>query len=195
MNENEIIEEWRPIEGYEGLYEVSNMGRIKSLKFDKEKILSQCRIKNGYLYVALCKNGKMKTYKVHRLVAQAFLENPSNLPCVNHIDENKVNNYVDNLEWCSYKYNSNHGTCQKRRVDSTDYKAFQERRVANIDWKSVAEKLSRQVYQYSLDGTLVGIWDSTAECGRQGFDQGHVSQCCNGNRKQHKGFLWSYTPL
>lgn len=191
---NEIIEEWLPIEGYEN-YQVSNLGRVKSLKYGKEKILSQCRLKNGYLYVVLCKNGKMKGFRVHRLVAMAFLENPNNYTCINHKDEDKTNNCVDNLEWCTQKYNSNYGTCQERRVASTDYKAFQERRVANIDWKSVAEKKSKQVYQYTKDEKLVAIWQSTAECGRSGFDQGHIAKCCLGKRKQHKGYIWSYYPL
>lgn len=206
---NEI---WLPIEGYNGLYEVSNMGRVKSLgndKIRKEKILHQGNMKNGYLYVVLCKEGKMKTCTVHRLVATAFIQNPNGYRCVNHKDEDKTNNRVENLEPCDHKYNSNYGTAQQRRVDSTDYKAFQQRRVANTDWKAIGKKnakkltngvLSKKVYQYSQDGTLVTIWESTQECQRNGFNSGAVSACCRNcymieGNNVYKGYIWSYEEL
>ena len=110
------MEEWKAIAGYEGLYEVSNLGRIKSLsRIDSrgykrnEKILKLNKDSGGYLKVSLYKNGKPKQYNVHRLVAIAFIPNPDNLPEVNHKDENRINNYVDNLEWCNRKYNCNYG--------------------------------------------------------------------------------------
>lgn len=123
-----MTEEWREIEGYEGLYQVSNLGRVKSLfrvvmRSDgkpntvNEKILKNGMTK-GYCAVVLCKDRKKKMYKVHRLVAMAFLSNPHNLPEVNHKDENKKNNHVDNLEWCTPKYNTNYGTCTERRVNT-----------------------------------------------------------------------------
>lgn len=206
-------EEWKDVENYEGLYQVSNLGKVKSLKDNngkpREKIMKQEKTKNGYLRIMLCKNGKRERFLVHRLVAQAFLENPSNLPCVNHIDENKENNQVDNLEWCTYQYNLTYGTCQQRRVENTDWKV----KVANTDYKAIvvkidykaigrknAEKLSRQVFQYTLDGELVAIWQSTRECGRNGFNLGAVAACCRNcfNREGnnvYKGFIWSYTEL
>ena len=114
-----MIEEWRPIEGYEGLYEVSNIGRVRSVdrfyyRLHKGKVLSPTKDRYGYLTVTLNCNGKSKTIKIHRLVAQAFLPNPDNLPQVNHKDEDKTNNNVDNLEWCTAKYNVNFGTRQER---------------------------------------------------------------------------------
>ena len=123
-----LTEEWRDIEGYEGLYQVSNLGRVKSLarvvmRSDgkpntvNEKILKD-GITKGYCAVVLCKDRKKKMYKVHRLVAMAFLSNPHNLPEVNHKDENKKNNRVDNLEWCTSLYNNNYGTCIQRRVNT-----------------------------------------------------------------------------
>ena len=108
-------EEWRGIKDYKGLYQVSNTGNVKSLertvrcargyKIVPEKILEGYDNGNGYLYVKLCKEGKRKQYRINRLVAQAFLENPQNLPEVNHKDKNPKNNCVDNLEWCTRQYN------------------------------------------------------------------------------------------
>ena len=115
------MEEWRDIKGYEGLYQISNKGRVKTLgnnKTRKEKILSP-RKRNGYFSVRLCKKGeKPKEFNIHRLVAQAFLLNPYNLPVVNHKDENKLNNNVENLEWCTQAYNVNYSynNCKPRKI-------------------------------------------------------------------------------
>ena len=120
----DIIEEWRPVVGYEGLYEVSNTGRVRSLdrytkyrcsyRLHKGKVLSPAIKDNGYLIVRLQK----RMFYVHRLVAEAFIENPDNLPEVNHLDEDKTNNRVDNLEWCDHKYNMNYGTRNIRSKDT-----------------------------------------------------------------------------
>ena len=166
-------EYWKPVLGYEGLYEVSNWGRVKSMNYNhsgKEKILKPCTYNHGYLYVNLCKNGKVKKFLVHRLVAEAFIPNPNNLPQVNHKDECKTNNNVENLEWCSAKHNANFGTRNER----------------------VAKKCSKPVVQYTLDGKFVREWKSIAECGRNGFHQGHISDCCRGKLKTHKGFIFKY---
>ncbi len=109
---------WKDIEGYEGLYQVSNLGDVRSLKYaggNKVKILKQGNV-NGYKRVSLHKNNKQKNYFVHRLVAMTFIPNPNNLPLVNHKDENKTNNSVDNLEWCTQKYNINYGSAIKKVV-------------------------------------------------------------------------------
>lgn len=100
-------EEWKDVVGYEGLYQISNLGRIKGLK--RNKINNQVLGNKGYYKVHLCKNGKSKYITVHRLVAQAFISNPNNYPCVNHKNETRTNNTVDNLEWCTQKYNCNYG--------------------------------------------------------------------------------------
>ena len=185
---NEI---WLSIEGYEGLYEVSNMGRVKSLKFGKYKILKQRKRPNGYLFVTLCKEGKIKNCSVHRLVGNAFLDNTNNYPCFNHKNEIKTDNRVENLEPCTHKYNLN-------------YKNAQAKRVASTDWKSVgrktAERCSKKVYQYDKNGVLIKIWKSVAECGRNGFNFGAVSKCCRNcymieGNNVYKGYIWSYEEL
>ena len=120
------MEEWKSIPGYEGLYEVSSYGRVKSLEksyvkkngimdHKPEIILSPKNNGTGYFIVCLYKNKTHKYYLIHRLVALTFLPNPNNLPCVNHKDEDKTNNRVDNLEWCDQKYNVNYGMSQEKR--------------------------------------------------------------------------------
>ena len=109
-----MIEEWRPIKGYEGLYEVSNTGLVRNVV--KGRYLKPGFDKNGYLKCVLSKGGKQRTVYIHRLVATAFIPNPDGLPQVNHRDEDKTRNVVDNLEWCTSKYNVNYGSAQERRV-------------------------------------------------------------------------------
>ena len=100
---------WKPIKDYKDYY-ISNLGNLKSLKFGKEVFMALSEDKDGYFKVNLFKENKSKTKYIHRLVAEAFIPNPNNLKCINHKDENKHNNSVDNLEWCTTKYNNNYGT-------------------------------------------------------------------------------------
>ena len=114
-------EVWKDIEGYEGKYQVSDSGRVKSLNYrrsKKEKVIKSWKRKDGYLQVVLCKDGENKNYLVHRLVAQNFIPNSENLPEVNHKDEDKSNNAVNNLEWCDCSYNINYGTKKERGAKS-----------------------------------------------------------------------------
>jgi len=181
--ETNMAEVWKDVKGYEGLYQVSNLGRVKSLERTvtakngskrtiRQRILKPKTERNGYLRVILCKgNGKKKTLKVHRLVCEAFHENPENKPCVNHIDENKANNTASNLEWCSYKENNNHGTRNERR----------------------AKAQSKTVGQYTRDGKLIKVWQSTNEVERQlGFEHSAISAVARGNRKTAYGYIWKY---
>ena len=129
------FELWKDVKNYEGLYQVSTLGRVRSLDkyidvkirnvdkvLKRGKILKPVYDKNGYLKVFLCKNGKGTYFRVHRLVAKTFIPNPDNLPCVNHKDEDKTNNYPYNLEWCTDEYNKNYGTAIKRRVEKQSKK-------------------------------------------------------------------------
>lgn len=179
-------EYWKPVVGYEGLYEVSNWGRVKSLDrliehYPSGKSLRKGVFKklfddgHGYKQVVLCKDGKLKTHKVHRLVAEAFLPNPNNYPCVNHKDENRLNNNVNNLEWCTYTYNNNYGT-----------------RLNKVSKKIINGKLSKPVIQYTLDGQFVKEWESIHETGRNGYNYKLVYACISGKQKTHKGFIWKY---
>ena len=164
------MEEWRDIEGFNG-YQVSNEGRIRSLKWGKERIRKVTINKYGYLEVSLCKDEKPTTKRIHRLVAEAFIPNPQNLPEVNHKDEDKTNNNVENLEWCTEEYNHNYGTRLQRN----------------------AEKLSKCVDQIdAITGEVIRQWKSTQECGRNGYSNSMVSLCARGLRKTYKGFIWKY---
>lgn len=167
---------WKDIKGYEGLYQISSHGRVKSFLRYK-KILKPILKTDGYLCVNLCK--PLKKFSIHRLVAEAFIPNPDNLPQVNHKDEDKTNNHVVNLEWCTQLYNINYGSRNKRAIES----------------------LSKKVYQYTLNGEFVKEWESIRECGRNGFNKGAICICCKGGRfinnkwinvTQHKGYRWSY---
>jgi hypothetical protein len=173
------MEQWRNIKDYEGLYQVSNEGRVKSLNYNKtkkEKIL-KCGKASGYLQVQLCKNGKRIWKYVHRLVAEAFLENPNHYKEVNHKDECKENNHVENLEWCDRSYNINYGTGVQRSAKKQINDPTKSKRVDQINPKT---------------GEVIHQWASTNECGRNGFNQGHVAACARGELKTHKGYVWRY---
>ena len=158
----EDLEEWRPIKGFEGLYECSSLGRVKSLKFGKERILKPDKIKNGYLRVILCKDEKKKKYTVHRLVANAFIPNPNNLETVNHINEIKTDNRVSNLEWMTHKGNKRYSSAVAVNQFTLDGRFIRT-------WDCMSE------IQYQL-----------------GFHQSQICSCCQGKYKTAYGFIWRY---
>ena len=173
------METWKAIAGYEGLYEVSDQGRVKSLKYCKEKILKPWNNKYGYLQVGLHKDGKVEKPKIHRLVAEAFIPNPNNLTTVNHKDEVKTNNVASNLEWMSQKDNNNYGTHNKRASE------------AKINHPSLSKKV--QMFDKQT-GELLATFPSTHEAERvTGINQGHISECCIGKLKSAGGYIWRYS--
>lgn len=175
-------EEWRPVVGFEGLYEVSNLGNVDACdkvvicKNGNKKHLRRKHMhlstSHGYYNVTLRKEGKNKTFWVHSLVAQAFIPNPANLSEVNHKDENGYNNRIDNLEWCTHKYNCNYGT----RIDR------------------LVSKISYKVNQYDLEGNFISSFPSAHAAarylGRNG--NGAISACCLGKNKTAYGYKWKY---
>ena len=187
-----MTEQWRTAvydgEVYEGLYRVSNLGKILSLNYrntGKAELMNPFQEKDGYLRVKLWKNGEYKKCSVHRLVAFTFLPNPEGKPCINHKIEGEkgkkinivflnkdgsVNEGKSTIEWATYKENNNYATRNER----------------------MAKTKSKKVLQLSLTGELIKEWESTQECGRNGFNQSNVAACCRGEQKTHKGFRWMF---
>ena len=192
-----MTEQWRTAvydgEIYEGLYKVSNLGRILSLNYrntGKAKLMTPFQEKNGYLRVGFWKNGDYKKCLVHRLVAETFLESPENKPCINHKIEGKkgkkinmvifnedgsLNKEKTTIEWATYEENNNYETRNERAGK------------ANTNGKC-----SKKVLQLSLSGDLIREWPSTRECERNGFYSSNVSACCRGKLPHYKGFCWMY---
>ena len=183
-----MIEIFKDIKDLEGKYQVSNFGQILSLNYGrtgKPKLLKPVETKYGYLQVQLYKNGKTNKFYVHRLVAEYFLPNIDNKPQINHKiegDEGKKTNIVylnedgtvdeekSTIEWVTSKENNNYGTHNERMIKTQ----------------------SKKVLQLTLDGKLIREWKSIRECGRNGFNQSNVCQCCQGKKPQYKGFKWCY---
>lgn len=159
------------IKGFED-YQITDDGRVWSK--NSKKYLKPSSI-NGYMVVSLYKNSRQKQRLVHRLVAEAFIPNTDNLPEVNHKDENKNNNAVENLEWCTPVYNINYGERTNKQKDS----------------------ISKKIYKYSIDGKLVGVYKSATEAERLniGYNHRSISAACNGKIKIYKGYKWSFKPM
>ncbi len=192
-----MLEIWRTAiykgEIYEGLYKVSNLGKILSLNYNKTgkaKLRKPSDNGDGYLKVGLSKNGETKTCLVHRLIAETFLPNPENKPCINHKIEGekgkKINMVIFNtdgsidkerttIEWATYEENNNYATRNERMAKTM-----------------TNGKQSKRVLQLTKSGELIKEWESTQECGRNGFNQGAVAACCRGEISQYKGFCWEY---
>lgn len=184
------MEIWKDIEGYENLYQISNQGRVKSLI--KNIILKQWDDKDGYQLVGMSKDKKKKTFKVHRLVAQAFIPNPNNLHLVNHKDEDKKNNTDENLEWCDHIYNVNYGTSKERMTNNLKNNKENNERITKIGLEN-SKKMSKPVLQYTLDGEFVAEYPSVREASRVlGFSNTCIGACCNGKRQTHQGYKWKY---
>ena len=165
---------WKDIKDYEGLYQINNLGEIKSLyNYRGGNNILVPRIKKGYYTIGLRKNNVRKWYSVHRLVAEAFIENPDNLPQVNHKDENKLNNNVENLEWCTAKYNNSYGNRLKKVSESN--------------------KLKKTVIQYDLEGNFINKFSSISNASKKTkTNKSDISRCINNKRKTANDFIWVY---
>lgn len=196
-------EEWRDIPDYEGLYQVSSFGRVKSLYFGKERILKPKKDKCGYLHVILCKNGKRKSFLVHRLVAKCFLEPIKGKDIINHIDENPSNNHVDNLEFCTHEYNMNYGTIKERKSEKMKGKMSGEnnpmygKQHTEETKKKMSESLKKPIQQYTLDMVFICEWDSATDVEKElNLNQSSISKCCKNKRyKSVGGFVWRYKEI
>lgn len=164
-----IKEQFLPIKGYEGYYSISNLGRLKSDRYNR--IIKPKHHRNGYLLFELHKDGFRKTYTAHRLVALTFIPNPENLPQVNHIDEDKTNNRVSNLEWCTAEYNTNYGTRNER----------------------AAEAKAKSISQYDQNGNWIATYSSITEAARlNNLWQGSISNAASGKLFTTGGYIWRY---
>lgn len=182
--ENEV---WKDIQGYKGLYQVSNLGRVKSLNYHrtgKEKILKPAKNTTNYFFVCLCKERKQKCFLVHRLVAQAFIPNNENKPQINHLDEDKTNNIVSNLQWVTAKENINYGTHNERMA-----KTLKSRKRS----QETIEKMSIPIVQLTKTGDYIATYQGARHIGRDlGFHQSNITQCCKGKLKTANGYKWMY---
>ena len=156
----------KDIVGYEGLYAITTEGEVWSYK--SKKFLKPGVSHKGYLFVNLCKNWYVKCVRVHRLVATAYIPNPENHPQVNHKDENKTNNCLQNLEWCDGKYNHNYGTINER----------------------ISNSKKIPILQYDLDGNFIREWPSASDVGKG--VQSHICDCLNGRQKTAYNYIWKY---
>ena len=180
-------EQWKDIEGYEGLYQVSNLGRIKSLGRTimrrtrwgsvkpytmKPRILKPKRCQGDYFQVGLFTiDGQHSVAKIHRLVAKAFIPNPDNMPEVNHKNEDKADNRADNLEWCTHEDNCRYGTRNQR----------------------TGEKNAKPVVQMDMDGNVIADYPSAIEAQRAtGINRYLIRQCCNGKQESAGGYRWKF---
>lgn len=177
---------WKDIKDYEGMYQISDIGNVKSLNYRNlgyAKNLVPKRNNCGRMWVELTKNGCKKQMLVHRLVAMAFIDNPNHYPQINHKDENPANNCVDNLEWCTQSYNIQYTINRHPR---------QRREIKNYSLKY--RKISgREIEQVSQDGKVIKTWNDARTIFKEtGMSQWSITQCCDGKRKQAYGFKWQY---
>lgn len=193
------MEKWKPINGYEGLYMVSNRGRVRSIdrnvhrkrgttKMLHGRIIRQQKRTNGYFFVTLSKQGKLKSLDVHRLVAMAFVEGQNDGLVVNHKDENKHNNNASNLEWVTLKQNANYGTAIARRVANSNFKGKNNPMYGK---RGGDNPNSVPILQFNKDGVLIAEWSSAAEAGKiLKINPSSIRRCVNGYLQTSGGYMW-----
>lgn len=172
------MEQWKPIPGYEGRYEVSDLGRVRSLDhvlpnghFYKGQIIAPRKNNGGYMLVNLSRSNNIRTFSLHKLVALVFVDNPNQLSQVNHINEDKTDNRADNLEWCTASYNTSYG----HRNDT------------------MINHRKKAVCQLTMSGEVVEIFPILNEAARRtGVNAAHICDVCKGKRNRAGGYIWKY---
>ena len=191
---------WKPIKEFEGYYEVSNMGRVRSLNYKrtgKEKILKNIEDYKGYLEVGLTKNGKRKQFKVHRLVAEAFIPNPENKPCIDHINTIRNDNRIENLRWATHEENSNNPLTKKKMSENHREQIGEN----NHMYGRIGENnpKSKPIVQINPNtNEVLNTYSGISEASRQtGFKHSNISACCNNKFNRpgnniYKGYKWMF---
>ena len=182
------MEEWKDIQGYEGRYQVSNLGRIRSSYKGSWNILKPIDNGQGYKHIKLFKDGERKHYYIHRLVAQTFIDNPNNYTEVNHIDENKANNCMENLEWCDREYNLSYNLGRKRRAESRKGK-YVGKENCMYGKKGEAHPTSKKV-KCITTGEIFGSVKEAAN--KYNIHPSNITKCCKGNLKTAAKMEWEY---
>lgn len=195
---------WKDIDGFEGLYQVSNFGNVMSLNYGNrgyaKKLTPKCN-NSGRLWVELLKGGKRKCMLVHRLVALAFIPNPNNFPQINHKDENPKNNFAFNLEWCTQSYNNHYSI--ERHPEYSIYLRRKKRAPTGAEWHRIHDgenrnnrkpsKLSFPVLQYDKAGKLLKKWETLYSAYKENnWNASSIKECCEMKRKTAYGFIWRY---
>lgn len=194
----EEVEIWKSLVflGYLN-YEVSNMGQVKSLNYrhtGKERLLKPSKDKDGYLQLSLYQNTQKKTFRVHKLIALAFIpnDNPIEKTEINHLDENKENNHVSNLCWCSCIDNNNYGTRNERMSKTKKGKPKSEEHKQKIS-QARKGKGNKPILQYTKDMVFIRDWDSATQASEElNLSQGNITQCCRNKQKSAYGYIWRY---
>lgn len=182
MSEEEI---WKDVKGYEGLYQISNYGRVKNKKTDY--ILKPALGSWGYEFVQLCDKGRETSKCIHRMVAESFLDNPDNLPQVNHIDGNKRNNHIDNLEWVSCSQNIKHAfnTGLKKKKMGKENPLYGR--------CGIESTRHREVNKYDLEGNFIESYISIREASKKNnINASNISSVCSGRKKMAGNYIWKY---
>lgn len=179
---------WKDIEEHEG-YQISSFGRVKN---KKGKILNPCDNGKGYLTVCLWKGNTYKHKYIHRLVAEAFLPNHENKPCIDHINTIRTDNRVENLRWCTYSENLMNPITNKRSSE-THREIYQGSCNPNYGNRGKSNPISIPILQLDLFGNIINLWYGAKEAEREcGFDASTITKCCKGKKLTHKGFRWVY---
>jgi hypothetical protein len=198
-----MSEAWKDIKGFEGLYQISNLGRVKSLKrnitfkdgrvCNKEEKIIKNRLSMGYFFVCLCKNSKSYPKKIHRLVAEAFIPNSENKPCIDHINGIRTDNRIENLRWVTYSENNMSPIYREKRKGLMKGHVFSKEHNNKISKANTNGKMSKQVVQIDLHGNVIKTWKSQAQVQRDtGFRQNKISLCCNHKKHRAYGYKWKF---